>query len=183
MPCLEWLAAKVEWEQGSGPKGPMSCRTQGWISRRPEKAHLRPLGLLSLLFNENIEFFFHFIVNFPCYSIWILYFFQKIVNFPCYSIGISHFLTSIKFSMLFNGNFIFFSFLYQFSMLFNGNFAFLQFSMLFNGNMRLRSFGGGGMDGWTDGRSSGNLPLCPTGHRPFGAAAQKRKFEKIITVQ
>ena len=39
MPCLEWSTEEVEWEQGSGPKGPMSCRTQGWISRRPEKAH------------------------------------------------------------------------------------------------------------------------------------------------
>ncbi len=32
---------KIESEQGSGPKGPMSCRTQGRISRHPEKAHLR----------------------------------------------------------------------------------------------------------------------------------------------
>ena len=29
------------------------------------------------------------------------------------------------------------------------------------------------MDGRTDGQTSGNSPLCPTGHRPFGAAAQK----------
>ena len=28
-------------------------------------------------------------------------------------------------------------------------------------------------DGHTDGRTCGNSPLCPTGHRPFGAAAQK----------
>ena len=42
MPCLERLVEKLEWEQGSGPKGPMSCRTQGWISRRPERAYLRP---------------------------------------------------------------------------------------------------------------------------------------------
>ena len=26
-----------------------------------------------------------------------------------------------------------------------------------------------------DVRTSGNSPLCPTGHRPFGAAAQKEK--------
>ena len=36
---------------------------------------------------------------------------------------------------------------------------------------------GGGMEGRTegrkDGRTSGNSPLCSTGHRPFGAAAQK----------
>ena len=36
MPCLEWLAEEVEWERGSGPKGPMSCRTKGWISGHPE---------------------------------------------------------------------------------------------------------------------------------------------------
>ena len=27
----------------------------------------------------------------------------------------------------------------------------------------------------TYGRTYGNSPLCPTGHRPFGAAAQKEK--------
>ena len=39
MPCWEWSSEEVEWEQGSGPKGPMSCRTQGGISIRPEEAH------------------------------------------------------------------------------------------------------------------------------------------------
>ena len=34
---------------------------------------------------------------------------------------------------------------------------------------------GRGGDGRTYGRTSGNSPLCPTGHRPFGAAAQKGK--------
>ena len=38
----------VQWEQGSSPKGPMSCRTQGWISRRPERANLRAFGCLEL---------------------------------------------------------------------------------------------------------------------------------------
>ena len=37
-------------------------------------------------------------------------------------------------------------------------------------NLRLRSFSGGGRYGRTnvrtDGRTSGNSPLCPTGHRP-----------------
>ena len=39
--------------------------------------------------------------------------------------------------------------------------------------------GGGGKqtEGWTEewmeGRTSGNTPQCSTGHRPFGAAAQK----------
>ena len=42
IPCSKWSAEEVEWEQGSGPKGPMSCRTQGWISIRPERAYLRP---------------------------------------------------------------------------------------------------------------------------------------------
>ena len=31
-----------------------------------------------------------------------------------------------------------------------------------------------GGDVRTDVRTSGNSPLCPTGHRPFGAAAQKQ---------
>ena len=35
----------------------------------------------------------------------------------------------------------------------------------------LRPQGEGGMDGWTDGRTSGNSPVA-SGHRPFGAAAQ-----------
>ena len=34
-----------------------------------------------------------------------------------------------------------------------------------------RGLGGGRTYVWT----SGNSPLCPTGHRPFGAAAQKVK--------
>ena len=33
---------------------------------------------------------------------------------------------------------------------------------------------GGRTDRRTDGRTSVNSPLCPTGHRPFGAAAQKK---------
>ena len=32
----------MDLEQGSGPKGPMSCRTQGVISRRPEGEYIRP---------------------------------------------------------------------------------------------------------------------------------------------
>ena len=42
MPCLEWSSEVVDLEQGSGPKGPMSCRTQGVISRRPEGEYIRP---------------------------------------------------------------------------------------------------------------------------------------------
>ena len=36
MPCLEWSAREMEWEQGSGPKGLMSCRTRAWIPIRPD---------------------------------------------------------------------------------------------------------------------------------------------------
>ena len=35
---------------------------------------------------------------------------------------------------------------------------------------------GGRTDGQMDGWTSGNSPLCPTGHRPFGAAAQKARY-------
>ena len=35
----------------------------------------------------------------------------------------------------------------------------------------MKNFGGG--DGRKDGRTYGNSPVCPTGHWPFGAAAQK----------
>ena len=57
MPCLEWSAEEMEWEQGSGPKRRMCCRTQGWISLHPEKAYFRPLGQLSMIFNESFTFF------------------------------------------------------------------------------------------------------------------------------
>ena len=63
-------------------------------------------------------------------------------------------------------------------MLFNGKFVFCQFPMLFNGNLRLEKLREGwGTYGWTDVRTSGNSILCPTGHRPFGAAAQKEQKE------
>ena len=83
--------------------------------------------------------------------------FYYFFNFPCYSIG----------------NLFFFLNFLKFSMLFNGKFSFCQFSMLFNGNLRLENLWGG--DGRTDGRTDvrNGSPLCPTGHRPFGAAAQK----------
>ena len=37
----------------------------------------------------------------------------------------------------------------------------------------------GRTEGRTEGRTSGNSPLCPTGHRPFGAAAQKGSCPKF----
>ena len=36
-------------------------------------------------------------------------------------------------------------------------------------------------EGWTDGRISGNCPLCSPGHRPFKAAAQKVGHKKCHT--
>ena len=50
--------------------------------------------------------------------------------------------------------------------------------MLFNGNLRIES-SGGGTDVRTYGRTYGNSPLCPTGHRPFGAAAQKGRVDTL----
>ena len=47
-------------------------------------------------------------------------------------------------------------------------------------NLRLEKLPGG-TNGWTDvwmdGRTYGISALCPTGHRPFGAAAQKGNCE------
>ena len=37
---------------------------------------------------------------------------------------------------------------------------------------------GKGGDVRKDGQTSGNSPLCPTGHRPFGAAAQKANLRE-----
>ena len=45
--------------------------------------------------------------------------------------------------------------------------------MIFNGNLRLNKLWGG-----MDVRTYGNSPLCPTGHQPFGAAAQKAREEE-----
>ena len=55
-------------------------------------------------------------------------------------------------------------------MLSNKRFAFYQFPMLLNENLRLEKLEGGDVR-----MDSGNSPLCPTGHRPLGAAAQKGK--------
>ena len=94
--------------------------------------------------------------------------------------------------MLFNGNFIFFSISISFlcySMeslyLFNypwysmGSLHFVIFLFYSMGIWKFRSLGGGRTYGRTDVRRSGNSPLCPTGHRPFEAAAQKG-FDKVI---
>ena len=93
MPCLEWSAEEVEWEQGSGPKRPMSCRTQGWISLRPGKAYFRPLGQFSMIFNGSHAFFsisYQFSMLFNENFIFFLF---------CYPIRISHFF---HFLLIFN---------------------------------------------------------------------------------
>ena len=142
---------------GSGPKGPMSCRTQWWISIRPENAYLRPKEQFSMIFNGTFAFS------------------QFFVMLPCYSMGISN---CFHFSSIFHviqWEICIFLLFCKFAMLFNGKYAFYQLSMLFNGNLKLEKLRRGGtygrMYGWTYGRTYGNSPLCPTGHRPFGAAA------------
>ena len=45
------------------------------------------------------------------------------------------------------------------------------------GILGLRSWGG--TYRWKDVTTYGNSPLCPTGHWPFGAAAQKRRLPKL----
>ena len=48
-------------------------------------------------------------------------------------------------------------------------------------DLRLRwPKGGGRKDGKTEGRTSRNSPLCPTGQWPFGAAAQKSLLQRIF---
>ena len=159
MPCLKWLAEEVEWEQDSGPKGPMSCRTQGWISIHPEKAYLRPKEQFSMIFNGTFAFS------------------QFFVMLPCYSMGISN---CFHFSSIFHviqWEICIFLLFCKFSMLFNGKFAFSQYPCYGKGIWGLRSFGGmdGWMDGWMDRCMYRNSPLCLTGHRPCGTAAQKGK--------
>ena len=61
----------------------------------------------------------------------------------------------------------------KFSMLFNGKFVFFSISHVIQWEFEAWETLGGGTYGRTDVRTSGNSPLCPTGHRPFGAAAQK----------
>ena len=158
MPCLEWSAEEVEWEQGSGPKRPMSCRTQGWISIRPEKAYLRPLGQFSMIFNGSLAFFsishqfFHVIQ-------WELHiYFHFFINFPCYSMGILHFFSfSCQFSMLFNEKFAFFTFFGSFPCYSMGSLHFVNFPCYSMGIWELRSFRGGHTDVRTDGRTDGRM--------------------------
>ena len=81
--------------------------------------------------------------------------------------------------MLFNGKLVYLSILdvIQWEFYISSIFHVIQW------NLRLRSFGGGGdvmtrghTDGQMDRLTSGNSPLCPTGRRPFGAAAQKGEW-------
>ena len=107
-----------------------------------------------MLFNENFIFFSFFYQSSMLFNRNFA-FFKFFINFPCYLVG------NLYFSIFFC----------KFSILFNGMFSFCHFPMLFNGNLRIEKLGGG--DVRTDVRTSGNSPLCPTGHQPFGAAAQK----------
>ena len=48
-------------------------------------------------------------------------------------------------------------------------------------DLRLRwPKGGGWKDGKMEAQTSQNSPLCLTGHRPFGAAAQKSLLQRIF---
>ena len=92
------------------------------------------------------------------FSMGISYFSYFLVNYLCYSMGNLYFFT-------------------YYSM---GGLHFANFPCYSMGIWGLKAQGG--MDGHTDvrtyGRTYGNSPLCPTGHRPFGAAAQKVKKRK-----
>ena len=84
--------------------------------------------------------------------------FHFFIHLPYHSMGISHFSY----------------FLVNFPCYSMGNLHFANFPCYSIGIRRLKAQGG---DGRTDvrmyGQTYGNSPLCPTGHRPFGAAAQK----------
>ena len=147
MPCLEWSAEEVEWEQGSGPKGPMSCRTQGWISIRPEKAYLRPLGQFSMIFNGNLAFFLisHQFFHVIQWELHIFFHFSSI--FHVFQWEFCIFFIFLSIFHVIQWEICIFLLFWKFSMLFNGEFAFGHFSM---GIWELRSFRGGRMDGRTD---------------------------------
>ena len=85
-----------------------------------------------------------------------------------YSMGVFIFFNFSSICYIIYWKFHIFFIFHQFSMLFNGKFTFYQFPMLFNGNLRLEKLGEDVMS-----RVCNGSPLCPTGHRPFGAAAQK----------
>ena len=78
-------------------------------------------------------------------------FLQFLVNLPCYSMGITHL------------------FFINFPCYLMGSLHIINFPRYSMGIWGLRSFGGG--DGQT--YTINGSPLCPTGHWPFGAAAQK----------
>ena len=143
---------KVESGEGSGLKGSMSCRTQGWIS---------------MLYSGNSLL----IYNFPFFCIFLFF-----MYFPCYSMGIFSILYFLSIFHVIQWSFFFlvFDYIAYYSMGIFVFFNFCQFSMSFNMDLRFWPKGGGTdrqMDGGTERCMYGICPQCPTGHRSFGAAA------------
>ena len=83
---------------------------------------------------------------------------------------------------VFDGNHAIFHFFVNFLCYSMGSLYFVNFPCYSMGIWGLRSFGGGRTYGRTYVRTSGNSPLCPTGHRPFGAAARKRQNSHWISL-
>ena len=88
------IAEEVEWEQGSGPKGPMSCRSR-------VNFHASWEGIFeafgAIFPNIQLEFciFLKFLINFPCYSMEISYFFHfssisNVIQWEVCILSISH---------------------------------------------------------------------------------------------
>ena len=85
----EWSAEEVKWEQGRGPKRPMSC-----------KAYFRPLGQFSMIFNGNYVF-----STISCqFFILSKYNFAFFFIFCEFSMVSNGKFASCHFPMLFNGN-------------------------------------------------------------------------------
>ena len=121
----------------------------------------------SMLFNGNFTIFHFF------HPFFILFnenftFFSLFTSFLYYLMGISRFFIVLSIFHIIQWEFKFLSFFINFP----------YYSMGILHSLGLRASGGdvwmyGRTDGWTD---VWNSPLCPTGHRPFGTAAQKRRF-------
>ena len=79
---------------GSGPDGPMSCWTQGWISICPKRAYFWPLEQFSMILNGNFAYF-QFFSQFAILFNRNFTFFSVFMNFPCYSMGNMHFFACL----------------------------------------------------------------------------------------
>ena len=172
MPCLEWSAEEVEGEQGSGPKGPMSCRTQRWISimktkfiRQKQRKSL-PLfhtsweGIFEVFgaIFYDIQWEFCILSIYYQFSMGISYFSYFLVNYLCYSMGNLYFFT-------------------YYSM---GGLHFANFPCYSMGIWGLKAFGGG--DGRTDRRMDwhmdGRMEIHPCVLQDFGPLGQLPKKGK-----